>query len=101
MYFHKYNTRYRNKNTDIEKYFRGLINEAIDCTPTLYKEYNSYLTDKINKIKRIFDFISINLDFVNENDSLKNIIVYKIKEFSNGIENEYFNEYLYLLKLIK
>ena len=96
MYFHKYNTRYQDKNRDI--LFRSLINEALDCTRTLYKEYNSYLTDKINKIKRIFDFISINLDFVNRNDSLKKMIIYKIKEFNNGID---FNEYLYLLKLIK
>ena len=100
MYFHKYNTRYQDANR--VTIFRSLLEDALSCTRQCYKEYNNYLTDKVNKIKRLFDFISINLDYVNRPDSLslKKVIIYKIKEFNNGIEKEYFKEYLYLLKLL-
>jgi len=100
MYFHKYNTRYQAENKVI--IFRSLQEDAISCTKQCYTEYNLYLTDKVNKIKRLFDFVSINLDYVNRPDSLslKKVIINKIKEFNNGTEKEYFKEYLYLLKLL-
>jgi len=100
MYFHKYNTRYQHSNK--AKIFRSLLEDALSCNRESYKEYKLYLPDKVNKIKRLFDFISIHLDYINgpENLSLKKVIIYKIKEFNNGIENEYFKEYLYLLKLL-
>jgi hypothetical protein len=59
------------------------------------------IEDKKNKIKKIFDYISINIDFVNEYYSFKKQIVDKISEWSiNGClhAKEIAAEYFYLIE---
>ena len=99
---HRYRTRYqvrimkKDKETKlyIIKKFKNLLLDA-------HEAYD--IEDKKNKIKKIFDYISINIDFVNESDSFKKQIVDKISEWSNGglHAKEIAAEYFYLIEKLK
>lgn len=100
---HRYQTRYQVRiKKDKEETTLYIIKKFKNLLLDAHEAYD--IEDKKNKIKKIFDYISINIDFVNESDSFKKQIVDKISEWSinGGLHaKEIAAEYFYLIEKLK
>lgn len=104
---HKYNTRYQyniikkeneqneqisiEKNNEMKKLLSDYSNFCCSCQS---------MEDKKNKIRKILEYIDININHFNNYESFKNAIRNKLVIWKYGEckdENEIGNEYFYLL----